>query len=141
MFLHLKSVMCRKVYAYCHMLACGKLVYKFIQLDIQKCHNKKKMPLKQYQIYKINTHSAHMHNRSLSWFVTGTSIQNGGVKLVLWTQTFPLSEMMWRCKLKCFPTCQPSHVIGWAVSCIEHRIIILIFIYDIFNLRDIEEGS
>ena len=107
MFLHLKSAMCRKVYTYYHMLACGKLVYKFIQLDIQKCHNKKKMPLKQYQIYKINTHSAHMHNRSLSWFVTGTSIQSGGVKLVLWAQTFPLSEMMWPCKLKCFPHANP----------------------------------
>ena len=77
------------------------LVYKFIQLDIQKSHNKKKMPLKQYQKYKINTHNAHMHNRSLSWLVTGTSIQSSWVKLVLWAQTFPLSEMMRPCK--CFP--------------------------------------
>jgi hypothetical protein len=25
-----------------------------------------------------------MHDRSLSWLVTGTSIKSGGVKLVLW---------------------------------------------------------
>ena len=36
---------------YVIMIVCGKLVYKFIQLDIHKSHNKKKMPLKQYQKY------------------------------------------------------------------------------------------
>jgi hypothetical protein len=31
---------------------------------------------------------------------TGTLIKSGRVKLVLWTQTFPFSEIMWSCK--CF---------------------------------------
>ena len=36
-----------------------------------------------------------------SWLGTGTSIKSGGIKLVLWAQTSPLSEMMRSCK--CFP--------------------------------------
>jgi len=32
---------------------------------------------------------------------TGTSIKGGGIKLVLWSQTSHLSEMMGSCK--CFP--------------------------------------
>jgi hypothetical protein len=39
-----------------------------------------------------------MHDYSLSWLGTGTSIKSGRVKLVLWTQTIPLSEMMQSCK-------------------------------------------
>ena len=41
-----------------------------------------------------------IHDRSLFWLGTGTSIESGGVKLVLWAQSTPLSEMMWSCK--CF---------------------------------------
>ena len=44
-----------------------------------------------------------IHDRSLSWPGTGTSIKSGRVKLVLWAQSFPFCEMMWSCK--CF-----SHV-------------------------------
>jgi hypothetical protein len=35
-----------------------------------------------------------MHHRSLFWLDTGILIKSGGVKLVLWAQTSPLSEMM-----------------------------------------------
>jgi hypothetical protein len=41
-----------------------------------------------------------IHDRSLFWPCTSTSIESGGVKLVLWAQSTPLSEMMWSCK--CF---------------------------------------
>ena len=33
------------------------------------------------------------HDRSICWLSTGTSIKSGGVKLVLWAQTSPLSEI------------------------------------------------
>ena len=35
---------------------------------------------------------------SLSWLGTGTSIKSAGVKLVLWSQTSTLSDMMRPCK-------------------------------------------
>jgi len=31
-----------------------------------------------------------LHDRSLFWFSTGTSIKRGGIKLALWIQTSPL---------------------------------------------------
>jgi hypothetical protein len=42
-----------------------------------------------------------LYHCTLSWLCTGTSIQNGGVKLVLWDQRFPLNKMIGSCK--CFP--------------------------------------
>ena len=36
-----------------------------------------------------------MYDRSLSWLYTGTSIQNAGVKLVIWAQNSLLNEMMY----------------------------------------------
>ena len=36
----------------------------------------------------------HEYDRTLSLPGTGTSIKRDGVKLVLWAQTYPLSEMM-----------------------------------------------
>ena len=39
-----------------------------------------------------------IHDRLLSWLGTGTSIKSGGIKLVLWDQISPLSEMMRSCK-------------------------------------------
>jgi len=39
---------------------------------------------------KIDTPNIKIHDRSFSWLGTGTSIKDGGVKLVWWTQTnFP----------------------------------------------------
>ena len=42
-----------------------------------------------------------LYHCTLSWLCTGTSIQHGGVKLVLWHQRSPLSKMMRSCK--CYP--------------------------------------
>ena len=41
-----------------------------------------------------------LHDDSLSWLDTGTSIKSGRVKLVLWAQTSSLSEMIQSCS--CF---------------------------------------
>jgi hypothetical protein len=49
---------------------------------------------------KIDTSNIHIHDRLLSWLGTGTSMKCGGIKLVFWTQTSPLREMLSR---KCFP--------------------------------------
>ena len=43
---------------------------------------------------KIDYPITQIHVRSMSWLGTGTSTKRGGVKLVLWTQTFHLSEVM-----------------------------------------------
>ena len=40
-------------------------------------------------------HNSQIHDRSLSWLGTGTSINSGGIKLALWAQTSSFSEMMW----------------------------------------------
>ena len=44
---------------------------------------------------KIDTN---IHNRSLSWHGARTSIRNGGVKLVSWTQPSPFYEITWSSK-------------------------------------------
>ena len=36
---------------------------------------------------KIDTSNTQIHDRSLSWLGTGTSVKSGGVKLVLWYKT------------------------------------------------------
>ena len=48
---------------------------------------------------KFYTPNTQIHDRSLSWHGTGTSIKRGRVKLVLWAQTSPLHEMMWSCSI------------------------------------------
>ena len=50
------------------------------------------------EIGKIDTFSTDIHDRSLSWLGTNTSIKSGGVILVLWTQASHLNEMMRSCK-------------------------------------------
>ena len=47
---------------------------------------------------KIDTPITQIYDLSLSWLGTGTSIKSGGIKLVLWTQTSNVSEMMWSYK-------------------------------------------
>jgi len=50
-----------------------------------------------------------MHDHSLSWLDTGTSIKSEGVKIVVWAQTSRRSEMMLSCK--CFShVSKPSHI-------------------------------
>ena len=50
--------------------------------------------IKIVDIGKVDTPNTQIHDFSLSWLDTGTSITSGRVKLVIWTQSFPLSEMM-----------------------------------------------
>ena len=44
---------------------------------------------------QVDTPNTHIHDQSLSWLGTGTSIKRGGVEveLVLWAQTSALCEM------------------------------------------------
>ena len=42
---------------------------------------------------QVNTPNTHVHDQSLSWLGTATSIKRGGVELVLWAQTSALFEM------------------------------------------------
>jgi len=76
-------------------------------LFFQKSHNKyyavgtfPKSNNKKVQRGKLDTLSAYIHNRSLSWLNISTSIKSGSFKLVLWTQTSPLNAKMRSCK--CF---------------------------------------
>jgi len=62
----------------------------------QKYHTVRTVPKSNRKIVesgKIDT--PNIHDRSLSWLGTCTSIKSGGIKLVSWGQTSPLSEMMW----------------------------------------------
>ena len=47
------------------------------------------------------TQSIILTHKYMTCLSTDTSIKSGGVKLVVWAQTSPLSEMMRSCK--CFP--------------------------------------
>jgi hypothetical protein len=58
---------------------------------------------------KIYTPSTQAHGCSLSWLGTGTSIEGGGDKLVVWAETHPRSEnnatmeVIFTCELKANP--------------------------------------
>jgi hypothetical protein len=61
----------------------------------QKYHTVRTVPKSNRKIVesgKIDT--LNIHDRSLYWLGTGTSIKSGGIKLISWDQTSPLSEMM-----------------------------------------------
>ena len=45
---------------------------------------------------KVGTPNTQIHDRSLSWLGICTSIKRAGVKLVLWTQSSPFSEIIVR---------------------------------------------
>ena len=57
--------------------------------------------------------------------IPGTSIKSGRIKLVLWAQSFPPSEMMRSCK--CFPRASeiPTLAYNWTNSVIIKNAIIL----------------
>ena len=46
------------------------------------------------KVAKIDTANANIHDRSLSWLGTSTSIKNGGVKLVLWAKMFKFNQRL-----------------------------------------------
>jgi hypothetical protein len=47
----------------------------------------------------MDTSNIHIHDLLLYWLGRETSMKGGGIKLVLWTQTSPLCEML---SHKCF---------------------------------------
>jgi hypothetical protein len=67
----------------------------------QKTHTVGTVPKSNRKIVErdeIDTINTHIHDCSFSWFGTGTSVESGWVKLVLWAQISPFSEMMWSLK-------------------------------------------
>jgi hypothetical protein len=43
---------------------------------------------------KMDNPNTYIHDKAFPWLGTGTLIKSGGVKLVLWTQTSPLSDLV-----------------------------------------------
>ena len=60
----------------------------------------KKLNSKIVERGKIDTLSAHIHDQSLSWLGTSTSIENGRIYVVLWAQT--LHKTIFDCTLNIF---------------------------------------
>ena len=97
-----------------------------------------------------NSSSINMGNHLFNWYINNTeihdrspclAIKTGGVKLILWAETSPLSEMVWSCKYfphaSKMPTLTHNNRLN---SFIIKNAIILNTIYtcDIFNLHDTE---
>ena len=83
-----------------------------------------------------NTTNTEIHDQTLSWLNTDTSIKSGGVKLIIWAQLPSCSEIMR--SIKCYPQVTtmptPTHDReNWAVI---KNAIILNIIHNTFNLRD-----
>ena len=77
------------------------LVNESIIMKDKKYHIVRKIPKSNIKIEEratIDHSNTQIHDCSLSWLGTGTSITSGGIKLVLWVQTPPLSEMIRSCK-------------------------------------------
>ena len=65
--------------------------------NISTVRTVKKSNRKIVKRYKIDTPNKQIHDISLSWLDTGTSIKSGRIKLVLWAQASTLSEMIRSC--------------------------------------------
>jgi len=119
-------------------------VYRLKYLEIKwekKYHTVRTIPKSNIKIVersKLDTPNTQIHDHSLSWLGTGTSIKRGRVKLVLCAQTFPLSEMMRSCKCFSHVSKIPTLAYNWANTVIIKNAIILIPIHNIFNLCDTE---
>jgi len=87
---------------------------------------------------KIDTSNTQIHDRSLSLLGTDTSIKSGGVKLVVLTQIFSLSEMMRSCKYFARVSNMPTFIYNRANKVIIKNAIILKIMYNIFLLRATE---
>jgi hypothetical protein len=62
--------------------------------QILHCWNISKSKIKIVERGKIDTCNTHIHDRSLSWLDTDTSIKSGGLKLALRAQASLLNVMM-----------------------------------------------
>jgi hypothetical protein len=83
--------------------AIGSLHLMFFKLFNKKCHTVGTSPKSKSwkEAESIPTSNTEICDCALSGLVTGTSINSGGVKLVVWPQIYPLSKMIRSCK--CFP--------------------------------------
>ena len=80
-----------------HCIVCTSSVYDFwLLLWYLKLFFQNRIKIWQKQT-QINTSNTYIHDRSLSCRVTCTSITSGKIKLIIWTQAFPLSEIMLSC--------------------------------------------
>jgi len=95
-----------------HCLNNSKIPHCRNNSKIPHCRNNSKIKYQNHRKrsnqYPLNTQ---IQDRSLSWLGTSTSIKSGGVKLGLWTQTSPLSEIrghvsVFHVRVKC----QTSHI-------------------------------
>ena len=80
----------------------------------------------------------HIHNSSLSWFSTGSSVKSGGVRVVVWIPTYPLGDMMRLCKCFLYVSEMPTLKHNRAITAIIKNALILNIIHNIFNIRDTE---
>ena len=81
-----------------------ELKYYWNKMKSKKYHTVGTIPKSNIKIVKrgkIDTPNTQIHDWSIFWLGTGTSIKRGGDILVLWAKISPLSEMMLSCK--CFP--------------------------------------
>jgi hypothetical protein len=83
-----------------------------------------------------NTTNTEIHDQTLSWLNTDTSIKSGGVKLIIWAQLPSYSEIMR--SIKCYPqvttmSTPTNDRENWAVI---QNAIILNIIHNTLNLRD-----
>ena len=70
--------------------------------------------------------------------VTVTSLTSGGVKLEVWAQTSPLSEMIQSCTCFSHASKMPTFRHNRTNSFIIKNAIILNILHNIYNLRDTE---
>jgi len=75
-----------------------------------------------------------IHDGSLSWLATCTSIKSGGVKVVWGAQASPFSEMIRSCKYFLHVSKIPTIANKWMSTVVVKNVLILNFIHNIFNL-------
>ena len=99
----------------------------------KNCHTVKDRTIVERE--KIDTPNTQIHYISLSWLGAYSSIESGGLTLVLWSQTSPLGEIMWICKYPPRVIKIPILTYNRTKSVITMNVIILNIIREIFNLR------
>jgi hypothetical protein len=83
----------------------------------------------------IDIPNTQIHYISLFWLGTGTSIESGGLALVLLSQTSPLGEMMRIGKCPLLVIKMPILTYNRTKRVITMNVITLDIIHEIFNLR------
>ena len=87
------------------------------------------------QRQKIDNTNTHIHDWSLSWLGTGTSVKSGGVKLLLWAHTSLL--LKWCGYINVLNIWVKCQTYKWLSSVIVKHTLIFNFIHTcMFNLRE-----